>query len=116
MSDLLRNAVGARLANATREQIVRANAAVEANLTNGENLWGSAQGYSCALTAIMDSDEARTPRLELSEANVAKIVAAFDDVVPEWVPIAIRERYARAAITALQEANKVAQLQSRSRA
>ncbi len=47
----------------------------------------------------------RTPRLELSEANVAKIVAAFDDVVPEWVPIAIRERYARAAITALQETN-----------
>jgi hypothetical protein len=42
---------------ATDEQIERANAAVEANLNDdGSPKWDSAQGYACALTAIMQSD------------------------------------------------------------
>lgn len=42
---------------ATPSQIERANAAVTANLTErGLPKYQSAQGYACALTAIMQSD------------------------------------------------------------
>lgn len=45
--------------NATDGQIERANAAVQANLNDdGSPRWDSAQGYACALTAIMQTDAA----------------------------------------------------------
>lgn len=44
---------------ATPAQIERANAAVESNLIDGSPKYGSAQGYACALTAIMQTDAAK---------------------------------------------------------
>jgi hypothetical protein len=59
------------VAEATRDQIIRANAAVEANLNeDGSPKYDSAQGYACALTAIMQSDAAR-PAVDVGELGKA---------------------------------------------
>jgi hypothetical protein len=45
--------------NATADQIARAKAAVLVNMVNDMPMFGSAQGYACALTAIMQTDAQR---------------------------------------------------------
>lgn len=51
-----RDGAPVNLDGATPDQVDRANRAVHANLKDGVAVYESAQGYACALTAIMQSD------------------------------------------------------------
>jgi hypothetical protein len=42
---------------------------------------------------------------------VERVIAAFDHVIPEWVPVVVRERYAKAALEASHHAELVETLE-----
>jgi hypothetical protein len=72
------NAKDDALSGATVDQVERANAAVAVNLNaDGSPVYDSAQGYACALTAIIQSD-ARNAKDDAVEA-VARALREADD-------------------------------------
>lgn len=94
---------------ATPEQIERANIAVEANLIDGQPKFDSAQGYACALTAIMQSD-ARAQRA----GDYAELVKRVQDRIAAaetHPPGGSRERVSELTIRAVLDAAGVPALE-----
>jgi hypothetical protein len=97
------------LSGATVDQVERANAAVAVNLNaDGSPVYDSAQGYACALTAIIQSD-ARNAKVDAVEAVTDKMIGAGWVVMSKAFGRDVPDRTIRAFYLAMRAAHVTAQ-------
>ena len=73
--------IEALCAKATAEQVERANAAVEVNLIDYSPRYGSAQGYACALTAIVMTDAANADTIRQLREQVREAKGVIGELL-----------------------------------